>query len=107
MKTLKLSISVIEASEILKNSLRTISPDAYRALSSTDYYGNVNIGSNETTFTVGMGSTGFATACGKITSIGQHMSEISYSLKGPFLFFLKRNSINSHIIKTFKPYLQV
>ncbi len=105
MKTLKLSLPMTEAAGILKNSLRTISPDAYRALSFTDYYGNVNIGSNETTFTVGIGSTGFATACGKITGMGPRASEISYDFKGPFWLFLKKDSINSHITKIFKPYI--
>lgn len=104
MKTIQLSISRTEASEILKNSLQTISSSAIRALNEVDCYGNVDIGENETTFVIGQGPTGWTTACGRITSAGSHASEVSYEFKSPFWQFTTRSSIRLHIENTFKSY---
>ncbi|MFC1704290.1 hypothetical protein ACFL1E_05890 [Candidatus Omnitrophota bacterium] len=102
--SMQLSLSMAEASKTLTSSLRTISPDAFRVVSKTDCYGDIHIGENETTFTIGVGPTGYTTAIGKITAIGPDTSEISYTFKGPFWSLMTRDIINSHIIKTFKTF---
>lgn len=104
MKTIKLSLSLDEASKRLKTSLMTISSTAIRAFSEIDCYGDVDIGENETTFTIGLGPTGYTTARGKIIAITPETSEISYEFKGPFWQYLVRDSIKTHIKKTFKPF---
>ena len=105
MKTMLLSVSIAEASKILKDSLITISSSAIRVVSDVDCYGNVDIGENETTFVIGQGPTGWTTACGKITAITPETSEISYEFRGPFWQFLVKDSIKTHIIRTFKSYI--
>jgi len=97
-------MSRTEASKILKDSLRTIAPSAFRMFAPADCYGNVNVGENETTFNIGLGPTSFVTANGKIAEIGPDISEISYNFEGPFFLFLMRYSIDSQIMKIFKAY---
>lgn len=104
MKTMRLSIPRVEASKILKDSLRTISPAAFRMFAATDCYGNVNIGDNETTFTIGLGPTGFATVCGRIVEISPKISEIFYNFEGPFFLFLTKFVLVAHILRIFEPY---
>ena len=105
MKTIQISLPMAEASMMLKDSLRTISPSAIRAVSEIDCYGDVEIGENEATFVVGLGPTGYTTACGKITALTEKTSEISYMFKGFFWQFLVRDSIKTHIKKIYKPYM--
>lgn len=100
MKTMRLSISLAEATSRLRASLKRIPTSAIKVYSEIDLYGSINSGENETTFTVGRGPTGYTTAEGRITATGENESEISYEFKG--VSFMTRLSVSGHIKRIFR-----
>ena len=104
-KNIILSLSRTKATDLLKNSLRTVSDSAFKALDQTACYGNVHEQERETTFVIGLSPTGWLTAEGNITDFGPEQSQLTYEFKGLPWAFLKKSLLSKHFKKTFEGYI--
>jgi hypothetical protein len=106
MKKFYLDLDRDDATKILRDSLRVISPTANRVISETDCYGNIEEANNRTSFTIGLGPTGYTRAVGEIVCSGDKESLLYYEFKGFFWSFLVKYVVNQHIKKLFQNHIK-